>query len=136
MTNKEAINILTASAYLWDRTTAEEQKALNYAIGTLEDIDKPRYLIKAGDKKSAQEIAEKFKEALAGDKAGLIIASQDVEVIPLPQPDAFSREELEAWLWQIALNNTDNNAGEICKEIIGRLDGFERFCKDRREGRV
>ena len=136
MTIKEAIHTLTASAYLWDRTTAKEQEALGIAITTLEDIDRPRWLIKAKDKASAQEIAETFKEALKAEKTGLFIASEDVEVIPLAQPDGFTREELEAWLWQIALNNTDNSLGDNCEEIIKRLDGFERFCKDRREGKV
>jgi len=53
----------------------------------------------------------------------------------------FSREELEAWLYAIAANNLDGVARDRvlasdCEEIIGRLDGFERFVKDRREGKI
>lgn len=53
----------------------------------------------------------------------------------------FTREELEAWLYAIAANNLDGVARDRvlasdCEEIIGRLDGFERFVKDRREGKI
>ena len=53
----------------------------------------------------------------------------------------FSREELKAWLYANAANNLDGNKrdqlfADDCEEIIKRLDGFERFVKDRREGKI
>lgn len=57
------------------------------------------------------------------------------------EPVTFTREELEAWLYAIAANNLDGVSRDRvlasdCEEIIGRLDGFERFVKDRREGKI
>lgn len=49
-----------------------------------------------------------------------------------PQGD-FTRKELVSWLWTIAINNTENELGRSCKEIIHRLDGFERYVSDIRE---
>lgn len=46
----------------------------------------------------------------------------------------FTRKELESWLYEIAMNNIDNSLSEDCEEIISRLDGFERFVKDKRIG--
>jgi len=57
-------------------------------------------------------------------------------------PDnTFTRDELEAWLYANAANNLDGNKrdqlfADDCEEIIKRLDGFERFVKDRREGKI
>ena len=57
-------------------------------------------------------------------------------------PDkSFTRDELEAWLYANAANNLDGNKrdqlfADDCAEIIKRLDGFERFVKDRREGKI
>lgn len=57
------------------------------------------------------------------------------------EPVTFTREELKAWLYAIAINNLDGLErdkifADDCKEIIDRLDGFERFVKDRREGKI
>lgn len=41
-------------------------------------------------------------------------------------PKVFTRKELEQWLWEIVSNN-DNDFGESVKEIINRLDGFDRY---------
>lgn len=46
----------------------------------------------------------------------------------------FTREELESWLYEIAMNNIGNELEKMCVEIIGRLDGFERFVVDKRVG--
>ena len=53
----------------------------------------------------------------------------------------FTREELEAWLYANAINNLDGQErdkifADDCKIVIDRLDGFERFVKDRREGKI
>ena len=50
----------------------------------------------------------------------------------------FKRSELESWLYEIAFNNidgskTDRKFAEACEEIIKRLDGFERYVKDKRK---
>jgi hypothetical protein len=55
--------------------------------------------------------------------------------------NTFTRDELEAWLYANAANNLDGNKrdqlfADDCEEIIKRLDGFERFVKDRREGKI
>lgn len=44
----------------------------------------------------------------------------------------FTIDELEKWLYEIAYNN-NNEFGQNCLEIIGRLDGFERFVADMRK---
>ena len=44
----------------------------------------------------------------------------------------FTREELEAWLLEIALNNHHTHFGNAAEEIANRLDGFEQFVEDRR----
>lgn len=48
--------------------------------------------------------------------------------------DRFTIEELRSWLYQIAINNTPSDFEKDVVEIIQRLDGFERFCKERRAG--
>lgn len=47
---------------------------------------------------------------------------------------SFTREELEGWLYENILNNVGINdafAGHV-DEICNRLDGFERYCEDKR----
>lgn len=46
--------------------------------------------------------------------------------------ECFTLEELESWLWQNVLNNSDNAYGESVETLIGRLDGFKRFVEDSR----
>lgn len=46
--------------------------------------------------------------------------------------ECFTIEELESWLWQNVLNNSDNAYGESVETLIGRLDGFKRFVEDSR----
>lgn len=58
-----------------------------------------------------------------------------------PTVEAFTRAELESWLYQIAMNNLDGVErdkvfSDDCIEIINRLDGFERYTKDKREGKI
>lgn len=48
----------------------------------------------------------------------------------------FTIDELEKWLYRIAFNNTDNDFGKYCEEIIGRLDGFKTFVADTRKGGI
>lgn len=55
--------------------------------------------------------------------------------------EAFTRAELESWLYQIAMNNLDGVErdkvfSDDCIELINRLDGFERYTKDKREGKI
>ena len=47
-------------------------------------------------------------------------------------PDRFTLEELRAWLYENAFNNYGTQYEKDVVEIINRLDGFVRFCKDRR----
>ena len=46
--------------------------------------------------------------------------------------DEYTIEELKSWLYQIAFNNTSNDFGNSCVEIINRIDGFQRYVKDTR----
>ena len=48
-----------------------------------------------------------------------------------PTVDAVPVADIEAWLYQIAMNNTDNTLGVACEEIVSRLDGLRRFSKER-----
>lgn len=58
-----------------------------------------------------------------------------------PTVETFTRAELESWLYQIAMNNLDGVErdkvfSDDCIELINRLDGFERYTKDKREGKI
>ena len=41
------------------------------------------------------------------------------------------RKDLESWLYEIAMNNFGNELERSCIEIISRLDGFERYVKEK-----
>ena len=46
----------------------------------------------------------------------------------------FRREELEAWLWNIIMNNVDDREYvSFIRDILERLDGFEKFVDYMRE---
>lgn len=51
-----------------------------------------------------------------------------------PAVDAVEVEALEAWLYEIAMNNTGHPLCDACEEIISRLDGLRLFAKERRDG--
>lgn len=58
-----------------------------------------------------------------------------------PTVETFTRKELESWLYQIAMNNLDGVErdkvfSDDCIELINRLDGFERYTNDKREGKI
>lgn len=66
---------------------------------------------------------------------------KELQALRAHKKESFTREELKAWLYAIAINNLDGLERDKifaldCEEIIGRLDGFERFVKDRREGNI
>lgn len=42
----------------------------------------------------------------------------------------FTIDELKKWLYEIAYNNTNNDFGKYCVEIVDRLNGFKRFVAD------
>lgn len=48
-----------------------------------------------------------------------------------PTVDAVPVADIEAWLYQIAMNNTGNPLCEACEEIIRRLDGLRTFSRER-----
>ena len=50
-----------------------------------------------------------------------------------PTVDAVEVGTLEAWLYEIALNNSNNSLGEACEEIIRRLNGLRVFARERKE---
>lgn len=45
--------------------------------------------------------------------------------------DAVEVEALKAWLYELAMNNTNNYLGDACEEIISRLDGLRVFARER-----
>ena len=47
--------------------------------------------------------------------------------------DMFTIEELEGWLWENVLNNSGNEFGDSVEILIGRLDGFRQYVRDKRE---
>ena len=49
-----------------------------------------------------------------------------------PTVDAVEVETIEAWLYEIAMNNTDNYLCDACENIICRLDGLRAFARERR----
>lgn len=51
-----------------------------------------------------------------------------------PTIDSVEVKTLEAWLYKIAMNNTNNYLCDACEEIISRLDGLRVFAKERRRG--
>ena len=67
----------------------------------------------------------------------------DVKIIIeyAPTVEAYTREELTSWLNLIIMENMDGveedkKFADHCAEILRRLDGFERFAKDKRAGKV
>lgn len=45
--------------------------------------------------------------------------------------DAVEVDAIQAWLYEIAMNNT-GNVSRVCEELISRLDGLRVFAKERR----
>lgn len=66
-----------------------------------------------------------------------VINTEDIKNAPTVK--AFTRSELEGWLYEIYNNNIDGSLidrvfAENVEEIISRLDGFEKYVEDiRRE---
>lgn len=50
----------------------------------------------------------------------------------IPTVDAVEVDTIRAWLYEMAMNNTDNYLCNACEEIISRLDGLIEFEKDGR----
>lgn len=73
---------------------------------------------------------KELRECIEKQKKEMMILSESLSIL-LKKKRAFSRKDLESWLYQIASNNTDNDLSKYCEEIISRLDGFERFVEDR-----
>ena len=81
-----------------------------------------------------------------GKDSMTIIQNREIERVKsfiqdAPTIEAFTREELENWLYTICYNNIDGNEEDMkfakhTEEIIRRLDGFERYVKDKREGKI
>ena len=93
----------------------EEYEAREHYIGEI--------MLKAID--NAPTVTVNCKDC-DGYEAGYSAGLKDVE--------GFTRKELESWLYAIAINNTNNELGSYCEEIIKRLDGFERYVLDMRKG--
>lgn len=75
----------------------------------------------------ANALAERFDECnFKGFVMKRLIETQ-------PTVDAVEVETVKAWLYQIALNNTDNYLSDACEEIISRLDGLRIFARERKE---
>lgn len=45
--------------------------------------------------------------------------------------DVVDVKTLEAWLYEIAMNNTQNPLCAACEALISRLDGLRAFAKER-----
>ena len=88
-------------------------------------VEPRQYILKV----KPQTDIEKFKAVFSN-----YITPQEIEIVPLTPEGNFTIDELRDWLHEIFLNNIDNSLGGACLDIRKRLDGFERFCKDRRGG--
>lgn len=111
------------------KNVAEVNGILTHIL-TADEIDNaptaepPRqYVIKAKTETDIEKLKAVFK--------GLATTPQ-FEVVPLTPEGYFTIEELRSWLYQIAINNTPSDFEKDVVEIIQRLDGFERFVKERR----
>ena len=81
---------------------------------------------------SRKAFREKLNRAYEYTELGEIIEMLDnFPTVERPKGE-FTIDELEKWLYEIAYNN-NNEFGQNCLEIIGRLDGFERFVADMRK---
>ena len=65
----------------------------------------------------------------------LALCAEDIKNAPAVK--AFTRSELESWLYEIYNNNIDGSHldrtfAEDVEEIISRLDGFEKYVEDKR----
>lgn len=103
-------------------------KGLEDALDVIENaptVEPRQYIIKA----KHQTDIEKLKAV-----SGLIATPQEIEIVPLTPEGNFTIDELRAWLYEIAFNNIPSEFEKHVVEIIQRLDGFERFCRDRRGG--
>lgn len=52
-------------------------------------------------------------------------------MVDAPTVDAVEVDAIQAWLYEIAMNNT-GNVSRVCEELISRLDGLRVFAKERR----
>ena len=50
----------------------------------------------------------------------------------IPASDVVEVSAVEAWLLNIALNNT-GRVSNVCEELASRMDGLRKFAADRRE---
>ena len=50
----------------------------------------------------------------------------------MPTVDAVEVAALKMWLYEIAMNNSDNYLGDACEVLIARLDGLREFARERR----
>lgn len=87
----------------------------------------------------AEPLRKEFKKDARIIEVQLYYARQIID--RAPTIEAFTREELENWLYTICYNNIDGNEEDMAfakhtEEIIRRLDGFERYVKDKREGKI
>ncbi len=78
----------------------------------------------------ADTVVEKLAELiLLGDHEKQVI---NLFVDQCMAVDAVEVKTLEAWLYQIALNNVGTDFGEACEEIIDRLEGLRVFARERK----
>ena len=101
-----------------------------YERGFMEGVKKCDHPAIIRAKKMTAEEKQNFaKEYMKYSETGLIFINADLEVVPFV---GFTRKELEGWLYEIAGNNLDNEFGTYCEELINRIDGFERYVRDKR----
>ena len=72
------------------------------------------------------------KTTLWDDSLGWAECVDIDDIEAAPAVDAVKVEALNAWLYEIAMNNTSNYLGDACEEIISRLDGLRVFARERR----
>ena len=90
---------------------------------------------------TVEEAARLLKGERDGIACGLIVNSEEFEMaldlaIARLKGELFTLEELKSWLYAVAMNNLGQGFGDFVEELIGRLDGFQRFVADRREAQA
>lgn len=76
-------------------------------------------------------MAEHLMEAGNPKMAGAVGYAAEV-IGKQPTVDAVEVAVLKTWLYEIAMNNSDNYLGDACEVLIARLDGLREFARERR----
>lgn len=88
---------------------------------------------------NAEAVARKLKKLYCAEcnvvrkvQCSACWVEEVLELLEGDTVDAVEIDTIRAWLYEMAMNNTDNYLCNACEEIISRLDGLREFAKDGR----